>query len=109
MGRALPILGPFLLWPNGWMYQDATWYGGRSQPRRLCVRWGPSSPPQKGAEPPILGPCILWPNGCMCQDNTWYGCSLSLGDIVLDGGPAPPPIKGLQFSASPLWRNGLMD
>ena len=21
------ILGPFLLWPNGWMHQDATWYG----------------------------------------------------------------------------------
>ena len=25
----LPIFGPFLLWPNGWMHQDATWYGGR--------------------------------------------------------------------------------
>ena len=23
-----PIFGPFLLWPNGWMDQDATWYGG---------------------------------------------------------------------------------
>jgi len=22
-----PIFGPFLLWPNGWMHQDATWYG----------------------------------------------------------------------------------
>ena len=21
---ALPISGPFLLWPNGWMHQDAT-------------------------------------------------------------------------------------
>jgi len=30
-----PIFGPFVLWPNGWMHQDATWYGGRSQPRRL--------------------------------------------------------------------------
>ena len=20
-----PIFGPFLLWPNGWMHQDATW------------------------------------------------------------------------------------
>ena len=33
------IFGPFLLWPNGWMHQDATWYGGRPQPRRLYVRW----------------------------------------------------------------------
>ena len=26
-GRAPPIFGPLLLWPNGWMHQDATWYG----------------------------------------------------------------------------------
>jgi len=24
-----PIFGPRLFWPNGWMDQDATWYGGR--------------------------------------------------------------------------------
>jgi len=47
----LPIFGPFLLCPNGWMHQDATRYEGRPQPRRVCVRWGPSPPPQKGAEP----------------------------------------------------------
>jgi len=33
-----------VLWPNGWMDQDATWYGGRQH----CVRWGPSPLPQKG-------------------------------------------------------------
>jgi len=43
-----PIFGPFLLCPNGRMHQDATWYGGRPQPRRVCVRWGSSPPPQKG-------------------------------------------------------------
>ena len=37
-----PTFGPFLLWPNGWMHQDATWYEGRPQPRGLCVTWGPS-------------------------------------------------------------------
>jgi len=47
-GAEPPIFGPFLLWPNSWMHQDATWYGGRPRPRRRCVRWGPSSPPQKG-------------------------------------------------------------
>jgi len=30
-----PIFGPFL-WPNGWIDEDATWYGGRPQPRGLC-------------------------------------------------------------------------
>ena len=44
------IFGPSLLWPNGWMYQDATLYGGKPQSRRLCVRCGPSPLPQKGAQ-----------------------------------------------------------
>ena len=43
------IFGPSLLWPNGWMHQDATWYGGRPQPRGLCVRWGPSLQPKFSA------------------------------------------------------------
>jgi len=37
-GTAPPIFGPCLLWPNGWMDQDATWYRGRPWPRRRCVR-----------------------------------------------------------------------
>jgi len=48
----LPIFGPFSLWPNGWVHRDATWYGGRPQPRGLCVRWGPSPHPQKGSGAP---------------------------------------------------------
>jgi len=48
-----PIFGPCLLWPNGWMDEDATWYGSRPRPRRHCVRRGPSSP-RKGHN-------ILWP------------------------------------------------
>ena len=63
-GTAPPILGPYLLWPNGWMDQDATWYGGRSWPSPHWVRWGPSSLLQKGVQqpPPLFGPCLLWPN-----------------------------------------------
>ena len=34
-GAEPPIFGPFLLRLNGWMHQDATWYGGRPQPRGL--------------------------------------------------------------------------
>jgi len=33
-----PIFGSCLLWPNGWMDQDATWYEDKSPPRRRCVR-----------------------------------------------------------------------
>jgi len=58
------IRGPCLLWPSGWMDQDATWYGDRTVPRRHCGM---------GHTPPIFGQCILWSNGWMDQDTTWYG------------------------------------
>ena len=45
------IFGPCLLWPNGWMDQDATWYGGRHRRRRHCVIQGPSYPSLKGQCP----------------------------------------------------------
>ena len=35
---------------TSFMYQDATWYRGRPQPRRHCVRWEPSSPSHKRAQ-----------------------------------------------------------
>jgi len=57
-GRA-PQFSARLLWLNGWMDHDATWYGGKPQPRRLCVRWGRSSS-LKGAQPPVFVPCLLW-------------------------------------------------
>jgi len=70
-GTQPPVFGPYLLWPNGWMDQDATWYGGRPLPKRHYVRWRPSSPLEKGGTvPPIFGPCLLWPNGCMDEDET---------------------------------------
>ena len=51
-GQSPPHFRPFLLWPNGWMHQDATLYGCRPQPRRLCVRWGPSPlSPKRGGAP----------------------------------------------------------
>jgi len=52
-GHSSPLLfGPCVLWPNGCMDQDATWYGCRPRPRPRDVRWdlvpqtrGHSSPP----------------------------------------------------------------
>ena len=49
-GAPCPIFGPFLLWPNSWMHQNATWYGGRPRPTRHCVRCGPRN--RKRAHPP---------------------------------------------------------
>jgi len=73
-GHSLPIFGPCLLWPNGWMDQGATWYGYRSRPRRHCVRWERSSPLKKGyRSSPLFDPCLLWPNGSVDQDTTCCG------------------------------------
>jgi len=64
-GAPSPIVGPFLLWPNGWMHQAATWYEGRPQTRGLWVRWGPSPPPKKreadarGQSPPDFRPTAI--------------------------------------------------
>jgi len=33
-----PILGQWLLWPNGWVHQDTIWYGRRPWPGRHTTR-----------------------------------------------------------------------
>jgi len=65
-----PIFGPFSLWPNGCMHQNATWYTARPGPRRLCVRWGPRSPSPKGAQTPNFRPISVaakWLHGSRCH------------------------------------------
>jgi len=113
-GAEPPIFGPSLSGPNGWMHRNATWYGGRPQPRRLCVRWGPSPIPQKGWSP------IQFSAHVYCGETAaWIkmplGTEVGLGlrDIVFDVDPATPrkranpphPIFGLCL----LWPNGWMD
>jgi len=70
--------------------------GNWSRPH--CARMGPSSPPQKGAEPSNFRSISIvakWLDVSRYQDATWYGdIGLSPGDFVLNGDPAPP-----QFSA----------
>jgi len=57
-GRKMVVVyGGGLLWPNGWMDQDASWYGGRPRPRPHCIRWWPSSPaPERGTAAPSFWP-----------------------------------------------------
>jgi len=43
-----PIFCACLLWPNGWMDQDATWYGSRPRPRPHCQMG--TQLPQKGVQ-----------------------------------------------------------
>jgi len=90
-GGAPQIFGPCLLRPNGWMDEAGTWHGGRPQPRRLCVRWGPRSPSPNGHSPQFSA------HICCGQMAAWLkmslGMQLGLGprDFVLDGDPVAPP------------------
>jgi len=56
----VPVCNVGVLWPNGWIDEDATWCGGRPRPRRHCVRRGPCSPTEKGtAAPPTFQPMSI--------------------------------------------------
>jgi len=75
-----PIFRPFLLWPNGCMHQNATWYRARSRPRRLCVIWGPRSPLcQRGTDPQFSAHIFC------CQMAAWIKMSLGM-ELGLDLG-----------------------
>jgi len=107
---------PRLQRPNGWMDQDATWYGGRPRSRTQCVRLGPSFPsPKRGTAPHFLAHLAHVYCG---QTADWIRMPLSMevgldpGLTVLYGDPAPPqkgqsphPILGPCL----LWPNGWMD
>jgi len=94
-GAPSPIFGPFLLWPNGWMHQDATWYGGRPQPRELFVRWGRSRPFLKRRRSPKFSA-----HDYCSQKAGWMkvalGMEVGVGPvhIVLDGDTAPLSKRG---------------
>jgi len=57
-----PIFGRYLLWPNGWMNQDAIGREVGLGPSDTVLDGDPAPLPNKGAEPPPknkFGPCLL--------------------------------------------------
>ena len=77
-GTAAPLLfGPCVLWPNGCMDQDATWYGCRPRPRPRDVRWD-LAPPNKGARQPMSIVAM------QTAGRRYRGIGLSRRDVVLD-------------------------
>jgi len=95
-GTGPPTFCPILLWPNGWMHQDATSYGDRPRPRPHCARWGPSSP----RSPPFSAHVHCGQMAGWSKMSLGMEVGLGRGNFVLDGDPAPR-IKGHspQFSA----------
>jgi len=43
-GAEPTIFAPYLLWPNGWMNQDATWYGVGLVPGHIVLDRNPAPP-----------------------------------------------------------------
>jgi len=68
-----------LLWPNGYMDQDATWHGCMPRPRPRCAIDGdPAHSPQKRAQPP--------PNfRPMCCGQTAGWINMPIGTMVGNG------------------------
>jgi len=58
------IFGPCLLWPNGWMDQDATWRKAGLGPRDIVLDGDPAAPPptkrEMGTAAPSFRPTLLW-------------------------------------------------
>jgi len=77
----LSVCNVGVLWPNGWMGQDATWYGGRRQPRRQCVRWGPSPLlTEMGTAALFDRPTLFWhgrPSQQLVSSCCSYHCSVN--------------------------------
>ena len=113
-GQSPLIFAACLLWPNGWMDQDTTWYEGRLRPRPHCARWGPSSPfPKRGCSPQFSAHAYSGQMAGWIKMPLGTKVGLNPDNIIFDGDPdPPPPKKGAQLPISGpclLCPNGWMD
>jgi len=107
-----PNFGPISIVVKPLYVSGTTWYGGRPQPMRHCVTWGPSSPSPKREQPPILanircGQTVGWTKMPLDME-----VGLGPGDFAFDGDPAPPENRAQPppiFGPCLLWLNRWMD
>jgi len=73
-------------------------YGGRPRPRRLCVRWGTSSSPQKGGRAPPQFSSHVYCGQTAGWIKMALGMEVGLGPAhtVLNGDPTPVPKRGAE-------------
>jgi len=98
-----PVFGQCALWPNGWIGEDAAWYGSRPQP---------SPPPHKGSIAPNFRPMYCGHTDVWIKMPRGMEVRLGPGHIVLDGDPTLPPQQGAEppiFGPCLLWPNSWMD
>jgi len=58
ISSVLSVCDVGVLWPNGWMDQNATWYGGRPDPGHIVLDWD-LAPPKRGHAPSIRALTVL--------------------------------------------------
>jgi len=100
-----PVCNIGVLWPNGCMDQDETWHSGRPRPCPHCVRWGPSSPSPKGAQPPYFRPISVvtkWLDGSRCHLARRQSSAQAAWCYMRTQLPA----KGAHPTFQPMWPNG---
>jgi len=99
MGADHSIFGPYLLQPNGWMDQHATWHAGIGlSPGDFLLDGDPALPSLKmGAEPPLpnFRPISIVVKRlqyrCMHQDVTCYGGRPQPRGLCVIWELSPPP------------------
>ena len=97
-GHSPPIFGPYLLWPNGWIDQDATWYEGRRRPGDIVLD-GTQLPPKRGTSPQFSAHACRGQMAGLIKMALGTEVGVGPGDIVLDVDPAPPPKRGIATSS----------
>jgi len=106
-----PIFGPRLLWPNGCMDQDATWYGSSPGLRDIVLDGDPASPLLKGHSPQFSANVRCGQTAGWMKTPLGTEVDLGPGHIVLDGvsalrqrGHSSPPLFGpcLLWPLSPI-------
>jgi len=104
-----PLFGPCLLWPRGWMDQDAIWYRGMSRPIGHIVLEGTQLLQKRHSSPRFLTHVYCGQTAGWIRMPFGMEVGLGPGHIMLDGDPATPPQKGPQFSAHVCCANGWVD
>ena len=104
-GQSPQIFGPCLLWPNGWMDQGATWYGGKLRPCHIVID-GTQLPLKRGTAPHFSAHVYC------AQTAGWIkmppGTKVGFGQVTLCYTGIHLPHKGHSpqiFGPCPLWPN----
>jgi len=113
-----PIYGPCLLWPNGWMDEDAAWYESRPRHRPHCTRRGPSSRERGTIAPPLFSahvycghgrPSQLLLSSCFCMRHVYDFRVVLCSPLAPDPGDAMHGVRLISLGADVRRVCGLSD